>query len=194
MWTERNGLFLKGGSSVERMRAWSGVEEKSAIQKNWASALWPPQTIHLDRTRTTPGLRCPYPAPTSHMTQMAGHSQSFAFRPHQLCFLKFLLGFLDTYLSLLDVGTIHMHLLVYLRCRYGGKEFHSTHSFGSLNITFQPSLVRSSFSLLNIYRFCLFSLFIISLLIPVKRTIFQSFKNRDQHFCFALLHWGHSQH
>lgn len=134
---ERNGIFLKGGNSVKRMTEGSGIEE--AIHKNWASALLPTPDNLAGQDQNTPDLLYPYPEQLNSWPKLfisnsnftghpdGSHSQSFASKPHQPCFLKFFLNFLDAYLSLLSVGTTHVDFLVHGRCKYGGKEFHSTH-------------------------------------------------------------------
>lgn len=136
---ERNGIFLKGGNSVKGMTEGSGDEEESAIHKSWASALFPPPDDLAGQDQNTPDLLYPYPEQLNSRPKLSisnsnftghpdgSHSQSFASKPHQPCFLKFFLDFLDAYLSLLSAGTTHVDFLVHGRCRYGGKEFHSTH-------------------------------------------------------------------
>lgn len=136
---ERNGISLKGGNSVKEMTEGSGVEEESAIHKNWTSALLPSPDNLAGQDQNTPDLLYPYPEQLNSRPKLSisnsnftghpdgSHSQSFASKPHQPCFLKFFLDFLDAYLSLLSVGTTHVDFLVHGRYRYGGNEFHSTH-------------------------------------------------------------------
>lgn len=187
---ERDRIFSMEESSVERMTAWSGFEEKTAIQKNYASALLPPQAILLDKTRTNPNLLCPYQALPSHKPQMAGYSRSFASRPHQFCFSKPcpLISFVAIYLCLM----LGLHTWI-LSSTWGtdmvAKNFIALIWFFK---NYLPNLlVCCSFSLLNICRFCLF---VSSLWSPEKRTIFQNIRNRSPAFYFTILHWSFSQH